>query len=831
MVMSSHKAKTGAVTDAQGRKRFHGAFTGGFSAGYFNTVGSEEGFQPATFRSSRSDRVEVKRQSVQDYMDEDDGLLGGVLTAKEGVDSFVGSEKSMVKSGVASHRLSDEIGSAISNIILEPANTMGKKLLGLLGWKPGQGTGPRIKRKDYFMTADTLSFSLSAVPTKALNKGVITFAPEDNIRPIILPDGNEDYRGIGCTYQSAFKRYAATQGSMIDCQHAKNSRYQIKDLFSKPTKTNMTSGLSQRYVDDDDDDHVYDTQVDVSINAIDTSTGLDEDIDPDVNTSLSTESLHKLCPSDHKPPLLGFHVSANAVEQARHYPPPKIPRDFNPIHIFPILDFPSSSQLGGKRVDSCSKVANRAVILGESSAEPKAAELKSAEPKTGSIFQLLRAEDQTRLAQLASNLTASQAAAVEERPMLARSERFKGLAEAFKSRFTTASSTLVNDGNGERKEGLMAGDEIQAQSSEKPAASSVQDAQQGLNIVAAAGTAAMPFQLVRKSSSWSPVTLLCKRCNVKVPDISRASSSSSSGKTPSATEAAATGDALLARLFAEDKSPAIQTILAGDKQRPAGGTEVAKERDVEGRMQLDVYLSTQPKPPMDLFRSIFADSDEEEEQEQDGSGAGRDVPGSIAQAGAEAGAEVEVAPATPRVSSSCRSAGPPAAEQAAAAKPAAASFVPRSQRDVGSGHHVKPSALGIGRGRSRSAIKPAVASGMGRPATASSSSHKSKLVLSFEAMMEDSDEEGDSRAAPGGHVCTSGVGDGAEESDSEGSAPARKRRKLAAAVRHRAAAAAAVGAKQGVDGRQSRSVIKPPEHEGGVVEAEVAVPAAPTVGR
>jgi G patch domain-containing protein 1 len=29
------------VTDEQGRKRFHGAFTGGFSAGYFNTVGSK----------------------------------------------------------------------------------------------------------------------------------------------------------------------------------------------------------------------------------------------------------------------------------------------------------------------------------------------------------------------------------------------------------------------------------------------------------------------------------------------------------------------------------------------------------------------------------------------------------------------------------------------------------------------------------------------------------------------------------------------------------------------------------------------------------------------
>ena len=31
------------VKDKQGRRRFHGAFTGGFSAGFFNTVGTQEG--------------------------------------------------------------------------------------------------------------------------------------------------------------------------------------------------------------------------------------------------------------------------------------------------------------------------------------------------------------------------------------------------------------------------------------------------------------------------------------------------------------------------------------------------------------------------------------------------------------------------------------------------------------------------------------------------------------------------------------------------------------------------------------------------------------------
>ena len=34
------------VTDERGIRRFHGAFTGGFSAGYGGTVGSKDGFTP-----------------------------------------------------------------------------------------------------------------------------------------------------------------------------------------------------------------------------------------------------------------------------------------------------------------------------------------------------------------------------------------------------------------------------------------------------------------------------------------------------------------------------------------------------------------------------------------------------------------------------------------------------------------------------------------------------------------------------------------------------------------------------------------------------------------
>ena len=76
--MAPRKPMPGEVTDKQGRRRFHGAFTGGFSAGYYNTVGSEEGWTPSTFQSSRSKRAKTGAytQRVADFADEEDGVLG-----------------------------------------------------------------------------------------------------------------------------------------------------------------------------------------------------------------------------------------------------------------------------------------------------------------------------------------------------------------------------------------------------------------------------------------------------------------------------------------------------------------------------------------------------------------------------------------------------------------------------------------------------------------------------------------------------------------------------------------------------------------------------------
>jgi len=54
------------VRDEKGRRRLHGAFTGGFSAGYFNTVGSKEGMYSYVIHqlhaqlSTRMDAVDLQ---------------------------------------------------------------------------------------------------------------------------------------------------------------------------------------------------------------------------------------------------------------------------------------------------------------------------------------------------------------------------------------------------------------------------------------------------------------------------------------------------------------------------------------------------------------------------------------------------------------------------------------------------------------------------------------------------------------------------------------------------------------------------------------------------
>ncbi|KAE8268732.1 hypothetical protein A4X09_0g3610 [Tilletia walkeri] len=173
------------VRDEQGRQRFHGAFTGGFSAGYYNTVGSKEGWTPSSFKSSRKGRADQKQRSrqgdggagsaaaasgqrVEDYMDEED--LAEFQDARElrGADSFAGPSSTAGGPALPSGSASSEGGAQYDPILgafgvgpstnlstnvgadgrIRPApESLGTALLRKLGWKEGHGIGPRVTRK------------------------------------------------------------------------------------------------------------------------------------------------------------------------------------------------------------------------------------------------------------------------------------------------------------------------------------------------------------------------------------------------------------------------------------------------------------------------------------------------------------------------------------------------------------------------------------------------------------------------------------------------------------------------------------------------------------
>ena len=147
------------VTDSQGRRRFHGAFSGGFSAGYFNTVGTKEGWSPSTFVSSRSKKYDQARQKPEDFMDEEDFSEFGIAPKKiTTTGDFLATRKEMKRrhSEWESGGDADSQGGTnrkvipgippLQNLVVPTALSVGVKLLKEMGWREGQGVGPRVRR-------------------------------------------------------------------------------------------------------------------------------------------------------------------------------------------------------------------------------------------------------------------------------------------------------------------------------------------------------------------------------------------------------------------------------------------------------------------------------------------------------------------------------------------------------------------------------------------------------------------------------------------------------------------------------------------------------------
>eukprot|EP00899_Mesostigma_viride_P024881 jgi/Mesvir1/5578/Mv15597-RA.2 len=137
------------ATDEQGRRRFHGAFTGGFSAGYFNTVGSKEGWTPATFVSSRADRAGSKfSHSARDYMDADEvaelEARDSELATRSEFDTFGFTGREQASSAAAKEASRDASaipGGAPLELLTAAPSGIGERMLRAMGWRAGRAVG------------------------------------------------------------------------------------------------------------------------------------------------------------------------------------------------------------------------------------------------------------------------------------------------------------------------------------------------------------------------------------------------------------------------------------------------------------------------------------------------------------------------------------------------------------------------------------------------------------------------------------------------------------------------------------------------------------------
>lgn len=333
------------VKDERGRKRLHGAFTGGWSAGYFNTVGSKEGWTPSTFVSSRSSRRKddqsAPQQRAEDFMDDED-LADAEETRKiQTSDAFAGL-------GAADGRAAPARG--LAGLLHVQGETMGTKLLKKMGWREGQGIGPKVRRKaDLDMATrpgfdDTYLFApqnatMVAFVKKVDRKG-LGYDGEQRLAPLASSrlehlSGDEDEDGDRGRFALGRPRFPALVAS------------------KKKQDGKARGGIGMGVLNDtgSDDEDPYEIGPRISYNKViggskakkkKKELGATTAINPSlkskpvflpkrIGSMLGTRKCH-----DGRPPLEGFVLGQNAdpliamINADGKYPPPEIPTSWKP---------------------------------------------------------------------------------------------------------------------------------------------------------------------------------------------------------------------------------------------------------------------------------------------------------------------------------------------------------------------------------------------------------------------------------------------------------------------------------------------------------------------
>ncbi|WOG96350.1 hypothetical protein DCAR_0415685 [Daucus carota subsp. sativus] len=338
------------VRDEEGRRRFHGAFSGGFSAGYYNTVGSKEGWTPQTFTSSRKNRAEIKKQSILNFLDEDEkaDLDGDSLGTSSQFDTFGSTAAELARKQAEKEqqqRPSAIPGPAPDEIVLPASDSIGVSLLLKMGWRrgrsikdsrPGSLYDVRREARKAFMALSSEDVQ-APISGSELVKGdpeMVSELPtssDDQLfdkTPVYVLKPKQDMHGLGFDpFKDAPEFRERKRSRMSEIKEAgqgksfstKNSLFGFKSERIAPG-----FGIGALEELDAEDEDVYASGYDFGNSYV-------QEIGD--ATRLSLEDNKKKGKKEHGV-LHGFKVASVTDYQTERFNPPVIPKDFVPIHVF-----------------------------------------------------------------------------------------------------------------------------------------------------------------------------------------------------------------------------------------------------------------------------------------------------------------------------------------------------------------------------------------------------------------------------------------------------------------------------------------------------------------
>ncbi|KAF5807364.1 putative G patch domain-containing protein [Helianthus annuus] len=331
------------VRDEEGRRRFHGAFSGGFSAGYFNTVGSKEGWTPQTFTSSRKKRAEIKQQDLSNFLDDDEKaeLEGNSLGTSMQFDTFgfTAAEIARKQSEKEQNERPSAIpGPAPDELVVPATDSIGVRLMLKMGWRRGQSI-KSSKSTHYDARREARkAFLAFAGPEDAEAEDAMETAaelPTDDLNrfqkstPVYVLNPKQDMYGLGYDPFKGAPEFRDNKRSHLPGNREsghKKSHPKKDGLFSfKPRNVAPGFGIGALEELDAEDEDVY-------ASGYDFEAFVEEVEEP---SRLAIEDKKKPSSKQNDGVLPGFKAASNTDYQLERFDPPVVPKDFVPHHKFP----------------------------------------------------------------------------------------------------------------------------------------------------------------------------------------------------------------------------------------------------------------------------------------------------------------------------------------------------------------------------------------------------------------------------------------------------------------------------------------------------------------